>query len=168
MSDDSTDRLGLPLLHAGQAQKEITHNEAVVLLDIIVAAAVVAVGTQVPPADPAPGECWIVGSGASGAWAGNDGSLAGWTINGWRFAAAREGMRAWSIADASEVVYRGGIWVVGEVTGAALRIDGQQVVGGRQPAIESPVGGETIDLQARVAVESMLAALRAHGLIATA
>ncbi|UUL82121.1 DUF2793 domain-containing protein [Sphingomonas qomolangmaensis] len=168
MTDDSTDRLGLPLLHAGQAQKEITHNEALVLLDMIVAAAVVAVGTLVPPVDPVPGECWIVGSGASGAWAGNDGSLAGWTANGWRCAAPREGMRAWSIADASEVVYCGGIWVVGEVTGAALRIDGQQVVGPREPAIDGPAGGETIDLQARVAVDNVLAALRAHGLIATA
>ena len=32
---DASDRFALPLLHAGQAQKEITHNEALQLIDML-------------------------------------------------------------------------------------------------------------------------------------
>ncbi|WP_033919492.1 DUF2793 domain-containing protein [Sphingomonas sp. 37zxx] len=168
MNDDETDRLALPLLHAGQAQKEIIHNEALVRIDLMLAAAVQAVGMSVPPADPVAGACWIVGTGASGAWAGQDGAIAGWTANGWRFVAAREGMRAWSIADGVEARFRGGAWRLGEVAARVVLIDGQQVVGSQKAAVANPVGGETIDLQGRVAVVGILAALREHGLIATA
>jgi hypothetical protein len=38
-----------------------------------------------PPADPAPGQCWIIAPAATGAWAGKDGAIAGWTESGWRF-----------------------------------------------------------------------------------
>ena len=50
---------------------------------------------------------------------------------------------------------------------AGVVVDGNQVVGGQQGAIANPVGGITIDLQSRVAVNQILDALRAHGLIAT-
>jgi hypothetical protein len=49
MSDERTPRLALPLLQPGQAQKETTHNEALAVLDLVVQASVLAVGTNVPP-----------------------------------------------------------------------------------------------------------------------
>lgn len=62
-----TDRLALPLLAAGQAQKEITHNEALGQLDMLVQLIVVSADLSAPPASPAEGQCWIVASGGSGA-----------------------------------------------------------------------------------------------------
>lgn len=47
-----------------------------------------------------------------------------------------------------------------------LRVNGTKVVGVQQAAISDPSGGSTTDTQSRTAITSILAALRAHGLIA--
>jgi len=163
---DETERLALPLIAPGQAQKEMTHNEALALLDLAVQASVVAVGLDNPPADPVPGACWIVGRQPGGAWAGHPGAIAGWTGGGWRFVAPRPGLVAWSVADGVEARCDGVRWTVGRVTGDVLVIEGAAVVGPRQSAITDPVGGVTVDAEARVALRAILAALRNHGLIA--
>jgi len=166
MHDEHTDRLGLPLLWAGQAQKELFHNEALAVIDMAVQASVVALGVADPPDDPQRGACWIVGAGASGAWAGHDHALAGWTGGGWRFIAPREGMAIWSHADTMMVRYRSGAWEIGKLTAASVSIGSHQVLGARQPAIADPVGGQIVDTEAREALKSVLSAMRAHGLIA--
>jgi hypothetical protein len=167
MSDDQTARLALPLLHAGQAQKELDHNEALTRLDLAVQPSVLALGGDVPPDDPAPGECWIVGDSPVGAWSGHAQALAGWTAGGWRFVAARPGMRVWRASDGSDVRYDGAEWVAGEVRATGVFVAGDQVVSTRAAAIAEPLGGAAIDAEARIALGDILAALRHHGLIAT-
>jgi hypothetical protein len=164
---DTSDRLALPLIAPGQAQKEMTHNEALTRLDIMVQPVVQAVAPPAVPATPALGQCWIVGIGASGAWAGRDGALATWTASGWRFVAAFEGMTAWSIADAMVVARRGAAWILGEVNAQQIRIDDVRVLTARQPAIVTPIGGTLVDGESRTAISQILVALRVHGLIAT-
>ena len=160
-----TDRLSLPLLAVAQAQKEMTHNEALALLDAAVQPVIVAVAPAAVPASPAIGQCWIVGSAASGAWAGHDGALAAWTQGGWRFVAAFEGMAVWSIADQA-IARRGATsWSIGTVTARSVSIGGLQVVGPRTGAIAAPAGGSIVDGEARAALTAVLAALRTHGLI---
>ena len=162
-----TSRWALPLLEAGQAQKEITHNEALARLDLLAQASVVAVALSTPPASVAVGQCWVVGAAPSGAWSGRTGALAGWTAGGWRFVAPCEGMSVWSVADGCTATFVGGQWRLGLVAGAGVEIGGVRVLGSRQPAIAAPAGGTTVDAQARAVLEQVLAALKAHGLIAT-
>lgn len=162
---DATARFALPLLHPGQAQKELFHNEALTLADALIQPCVEAIGLNAPPAGPEPGQCWIVGDSPSGAWVGAAGSLALWTAGGWRFAAAREGMSAWIAADALTARYHAGTWHSGRVTAVRIEIDGEQVVGAREAAIDEPDGGGVVDAEARTAIDAILAALRAHGLI---
>ncbi len=161
-----TDRLALPLLAAAQAQKEVTHNEALMLLDAAVQPVVVAVAPAAVPTAPAIGQCWIVGASATGAWAGQDGALAAWTAGGWRFVAPFTGMQAWSLTDDATVRRGPGGWIVGTLTATSVSIGGQQVVGARRAAITDPTGGTTVDMQGRAAVAAILAVLRGHGLIA--
>ena len=163
MSD--TTRWALPLLTAGQAQKEMTHNEALAVLDLLTLPSVAAVGTTTPPASPVVGQCWIVGGAPVAAWSGHAAALAGWTGGGWRFAGPREGMTAWSEADGCRAVYARGAWQIGTLTATELTIGGQRVVGARQPAIAAPTGGTTSDAEARAAIGQVVAALAAHGLI---
>lgn len=162
----ATARLSLPLLAAGQAQKEVVHNEALQALDLIVAAAVEAAPSAVPPAAPGVGKTYIVAAGASGAWSGQDGCLAGYTAGGWRFVAPREGMLAYVISTSVWAAFRAGAWEIGAVRGDKLLVGGQQVVGARAAAIAGPTGGTTIDSQSRTAIGQILSALQTHGLIA--
>lgn len=164
---ESSARLGMPWLQAGQAQKEVTHNEALALVDLALAAAVEAVGAETPPFEPEEGQAWILGTNPSGAWAGRGEALAGWTGGGWRFVTPFEGLSAWIVAEKLPARFTGGAWVVGEARASRLLVDGLQVVGPRRPAITAPSGGATVDGEARAALSAMLEALRAHGLIAS-
>jgi hypothetical protein len=161
-----TGRLELPLIAAGQAQKEMTHNEALALLDIAVQPVVEAAATDLPPAEPAPGQCWIIGNAPSGEWAGHAGDIAGWTHSGWRFLAPRVGWTAWVIASGTVARFDGVAWSEGVVTAARIEIGGTQIVAVQQDAIEVPTGGATIDVEARAAITSVISALTAHGLVA--
>lgn len=106
---DMTPRLGLPYLLAGQSQKEITHNEALNLLDLLAQATVRDRSRTAPPETPALGDCHAVAAGASGAWAGRDGQIAAW-YGGWRFAAPRPGWSAWVEAERRALRWDGGAW----------------------------------------------------------
>src|SRR3546814_14677663 len=120
-------RLFLPLLAPGQAQKEITHNEALAQLDIITQAVVQAVGVDVLPASPAPGECWIIGPSPEGSWSGMAQHRAGGKVNGWRFVQPFNGLGVWHVDEGLFARWDGGAWVNGIVWAAALRLGGEQI-----------------------------------------
>lgn len=164
---DMTPRWALPLLFAGQAQKEVFHNEALTLIDALLHGRVESADIATPPASPVVGQCWIVAAGASGAWAGQAGKVACWSEGGWRFLAPRAGVRV-DVADRGHALrHDGTAWRDGAVRGDGLYLDGNRVVTARQAAIAAPSGGAVIDAQARSTIATILAALRAHGLIAT-
>lgn len=160
-----TDRLGLPLLATAQAQKEMTHNEALALLDSAVQSVVVAVEPSTVPASPSAGQSWIVGVGAGGAWTGHDGALASWTSGGWRFVTPFDGMAVWSLADGVPARRLAGAWEIGTLAASRLFVNGDQVIGARQPAVAEPTGGSNVDVEARDAISQLIDALRTHGLI---
>lgn len=164
---DISDRLALPLITPGQAQKEMTHNEALARLDIMVQPVVQAVAPPAVPANPAVGQCWIVGINAAGAWAGKDGSLAAWTAGGWRFISPFEGMTAWSVADTMTVIRRDGAWVTGRINAQEIQINNVRLLTAQQPAIANPANGSVIDSESRTVILTILTTLRTHGLIAT-
>jgi len=91
---DTTSNLGLPFLMAAQAQKHITHNEALELLDAIVQLTVEGFDATTPPATPAEGQVWAVGSAPTGDWATAAGQLAIWANGGWLFVTPKAGWRA--------------------------------------------------------------------------
>ncbi|WP_010184834.1 DUF2793 domain-containing protein [Sphingomonas sp. PAMC 26605] len=168
MTLQTSARLGLPLLQAGQAQKEVWHNEALMLLDFAVQPSVAAVGLDTPPASPALGACWIVGAAPGGAWTGQANAIAGWTDGGWRFVPPQPGMRVWSHADGADARFDGTRWTIGTLTGNRLVIDGQAMLEARQPAIAAPANGTVVDVEGRHAIAAILSALQSLGLIAAA
>jgi hypothetical protein len=142
----TTPRFALPLLGVAQAQKEVTHNEALTLIDALVHAAVEAGPLNDAPAEPEAGRCWLVGAAPTGDWAGQGQAIAIWTAGGWRFVAPRAGMTVVRLAD-----------------GARLRFDDGQWV---EPAtIIAPSGGSTIDAEARSALSALILHLEAQGLL---
>lgn len=164
---DATPRWRLPFLAAGQAQKELTHNEALTLLDLLSNPCVEAVGVAAPPADPMPGQCWVVGDDPMGAWGGQPRTLAAWTDGGWRFLSPHAGLSVWSRADRYRCYWDGDGWRRGLVPALAIHIDGKKVVGAQQPAVAIGGGGQVVDSEARLALKAVIAALQAHGLLAS-
>ena len=162
---DQTARFALPYLAPGQLQKELFHNEALQRIDMLICPVVEGPPAASPPASPAVGSCYLVGVGASGAWAGYDGSLAGFTEGGWRFAAPTDGMTLVDRASGQLLSRRSGPWEAGILRAQEVRVDGVTVVRNRQPAIADPASGGVTDSECRAAVGQILAALRAHGLI---
>ena len=160
-----TDRLGLPLLAAGQAQKEVTHNEALTMLDIAIAMTVERDDLAAPPISAALGQCWIVAAGGSGDWLDRDGQIAGWTQAGWRFVAPRDGMRAWHEVHGHMVRFDGENWVSESARADGYYVEDQRVIGVRAGAIPDVSGGSVQDAEARSSLNLVLAALRSHGLI---
>jgi Protein of unknown function (DUF2793) len=118
-----------------------------------------------PPASPALGSCYIVAPGATDAWAGKSGFVVAWTAGGWRFVSPAEGMRLFERTSGTWAAFRNGSWETGLVRGVSLVIGGQQVVGERRAAIDTPAGGSVVDTEGRLAIAAILDALRQHGLI---
>ncbi|MFZ4530544.1 MAG: DUF2793 domain-containing protein [Alsobacter sp.] len=105
-----TTRLGLPLLAAAQAQKHVTHNEALQLLDSLVHLAVSARGVAAPPAAPADGDRVIVGGAPTGAFAGEAGKVAAFDDGAWRFLQPRAGWIAHVASEGVLLLHDGTAW----------------------------------------------------------
>lgn len=106
----NTARLGLPLIEAAQAQKHVTHNEALAALDQLVQTLAESRSLAAPPSSPADGQAWIVAAAPTGAWAGKADQIAAWQSGAWTFYAARTGMLAWVKADNRLFVWTGSAW----------------------------------------------------------
>lgn len=105
-----TPRLALPAIEAAQAQKHVTHNEALALLDCLVQLAVESRTLVAAPGSPAEGACYIPAAGASGAWAGWDNTLALFSGGGWQRIAPVSGLKAWVKSERLTLTYEDGIW----------------------------------------------------------
>ena len=110
---DTSPRLGLPFLLPAQAQKHVTHNEALERLDMVTQLTVVAFDADTPPAAPQPGQIWALGAAPSGAWAGQAGALAAWAGDSWHFIAPQPG---WHAAQGTMLrIWDGTIWAAPEL-----------------------------------------------------
>lgn len=150
---EMTARLGLPLLAAGQGQKDVTHNEALLALDGLVQPAVEVRSLSIPPSTPLSGQCWLVPAGATGAWTGRTDLLACWSAGGWRFLVVPEGATVWVKSEALRVRRLASGWAVEAGSVAPLA------------AIAAPSGGSVIDLEARAALLALIGVLGDLGLI---
>lgn len=108
---DTSPILALPYILPSQAQKHVTHNEALRHLDAIVQLVVISANLTVPPAAPIPGERYIVGPGATGGWAGQDGTIAVADSGGWIFYGAQSGWRAEDLSTNSQIRFNGTEWI---------------------------------------------------------
>jgi hypothetical protein len=107
---DTTPNLLLPFIQAAQAQKHITHNEALRLLDGLTQISVLDRDFAAPPGSPAEGARYIVASGATGLWAGWEGDVAFYASGVWLRLPARTGWVVWVQDEVRVVVRIGSVW----------------------------------------------------------
>ncbi len=107
---DISANLSLPLLMAAQAQKHVTHNEALLVLDALVQLTVADRTRTVPPVTSSEGDRHIVANGAAGEWAGAAGALATYQNGAWVFRQPQPGWRAFVLAENRDVIWRDDDW----------------------------------------------------------
>ncbi|ENT06779.1 DUF2793 domain-containing protein [Brucella sp. 63/311] len=107
---DETPNLKLPYILPSQAQKHVTHNEALRMLDAIVHLGVKSWSLGDAPSSPAEGDRYIVAAQASGAWAGKDGMVAFFIDGGWLFVIPATGWLAYVADEALLLVFDGSLW----------------------------------------------------------
>jgi len=142
--ESKSPRLGLPLLFAGQAQKEFHINEAHALIDSLLHPVVEGTAST-PPDTPSQGTCWIVDIDPADEWFGHEGQIACYQAGSWLFANPCDGMRIFDRSVATEKRFKNG-WQMAT-------------------AISPPGGGSTVDSEARAAIVELIEALVACGLI---
>jgi hypothetical protein len=104
-----TPNLALAYIVSGQAQKEVTHNDALNDLDLLVHCAALDRTLNAPPVSPAMGDVYIVGASPTGSWSGQEGKIAGF-YSGWKFKQAEAGWRVWLRSENRLLVFNGTGW----------------------------------------------------------
>lgn len=108
MSDTSA-TLSLPYLMPAQAQKHVTHNDALDRLDLVVQLVVTAFDANTPPSTPTEGECYALGQTPTGDWVGNAGLITVFQNGGWIFVTPQNGWIA--TTESGDIrLYSGGTW----------------------------------------------------------
>ena len=141
--ETASPRFGLPLLFAGQSQKEAFVNEAHALADALLHCAIEGEAAAPPPV-AADGTSWLVAAGATGAWAGKDGAIACRQAGNWLFVSPRDGLYMLDRSSGQTLRFRGS-WQIPEIP-------------------PEPSGGSTVDSEARMAISQLFAALRVAGI----
>lgn len=103
--------LVLPFIEAAQAQKHVTHNDALQVLDRVAQLMVLDKDLAAPPGSPADGDRYIVASSPTGAWTGWAGRIAARQDGAWMSSVPREGWLAWVADENLLYVYDGAAWV---------------------------------------------------------
>lgn len=107
---DTSARFSLPLIIASQAQKHLTHNEALAQLETLVQPVVQDMAAPSPPTDLEEAECVVVGTGASDAFSGKDMMIAAWIADAWHFHQPQAGWLVIQASDGVAFVFDGSAW----------------------------------------------------------
>jgi Protein of unknown function (DUF2793) len=148
MIENETPLFHLPYLFAAQAQKELTHNEAIKAIDSLLHP-VVEGKSNTPPitlTQNDAGRAWRIGTAPTGIWTGRAKRIASWTGGGWRYFAPQTGMRVFDKQLGAVCTYNGNIWF-------------------EPRAISTPTQGNIVDGEARLAISAILDILRSSGVI---
>lgn len=144
--DSASPRFGMPLLFAGQVQKEAFVNESLSLLDGLIHCAIAGEAAS-PPTTPVDGDTWMIASTPTGEWAERAGQLALRQAGQWLYVTPRDGLRVLDRATGQEVRRAAGTW--------------------RRPVTPPlPSGGSVVDSEARAALADVVTALREAGIFA--
>lgn len=134
--------LGLPFIATQQAQPEVTHNKALVMIQALLQGAVAL--QNAPPGVPGEGDLYIVGTAPTGAWATHANHLAVWYGGAWLFVpgfdstgtaismgTAQEGLTVYRQDTNALVVWDGAAWVTLSAGGSAYVLKtGDTMTGG--------------------------------------
>jgi len=134
----------LPFLFSGQSQKEFFLNQSLVTIDALLPRTVQGV-LETPPEVASDGDCYLVGPSPLGDWMDKPDCLVIRLGEGWHFIEPGKGMEVFDQSSERKLIYLSQ-WY--------------------QPLAPSqPIGGVTIDVEARSAINDLIASLQSFGVI---
>jgi len=161
-----TPRLSLPLMHSGQSQKEITHNEALILLDVLINPIVQAIGVETVPKNPKVGQLFIIGAKASGDFANHQKKIAQKLEHSWRYIMPSRWMQVTMDKSGEKYQFDGKNWLpekqpylIKQLNGEYLRIGHLQEdikLAGKETASNIKIPHHTIAIAVNVRVMSKI------------
>ena len=111
MSEESP-ILGLPYIQPAQAQKHVTHNEAITILEAAIQLSVKDHTLETPPSGAGRGDRYLIPAGANGAWGSDAGDVAVWNGSSWTFVSPQIGWQAFSEQGGLSIQFNGATWQV--------------------------------------------------------
>ena len=120
--DDQTPNLSLHFIMPSQAQKHVTHNEAIRQLDALVQMVAESRTLTEPPADPAIGAIYLIPAEASGAWENQDNFIAVFQDGAFVYLSPKEGWRTY-VKGEGIFLFDGAEWVPLSSNGPAVDLD---------------------------------------------
>jgi len=108
-----TPRLLLPYIETQQAQKEVTHAEALNRLDALVMTTVQTRTLSAPPESPVDGQLYVlpVSPAPTGDWVNQAGKVAQRLGSVWRFHAPFAGWTVWVMDEQAAYTHTGTTWI---------------------------------------------------------
>lgn len=106
----ATFHLALPYLDPAQAQKHVTHNEALRLLDGLTHLSLLSRTLTAPPQSPLEGARYLIGAAPSGLFTGRAGQIAHYIDGGWLFSQPQSGWTCFIESESSHFVFDGTNW----------------------------------------------------------
>ena len=107
---DST-KLKLPFIAAAQSQKHATHNDALLILDVLINGSIINLFQNAPPNTPADSDCYVTGGAPTGVWAGKPYKFAAYQDGIWRFYNPKAGWIVFNQATSSLILFDGSNWI---------------------------------------------------------
>lgn len=117
---DKSENLELPYIMPNQAQKHITHNEAIRYLDALVQVSILSRDLNSPPDNPDSGARYIVADNASGVWVGKENQLAAFQDGAWAFYNPQDGWLVWSVPENLILVFQNDSWQAAQTSSAQI------------------------------------------------
>ena len=110
MAAQDTAILSMPYIMPSQAQKHVTHNEAIKVLDVLVQLAVLSKSLNAAPSSPAEGDRYIVGPAPTGVWAGLGGKVVAFLDGVWEAFTPQTGWVAAIVDQDVIAIWTGSTW----------------------------------------------------------
>jgi uncharacterized protein DUF2793 len=109
---ENSPNLNLPYIMPSQAQKHVTHNEAIRQLDSLTQLSAINRTQNTAPQAPLNGDRYIVADTPSGIWTDQSNNIAAYEDTGWKFFTPKAGWIAWMQAEQLLVAWDGSAWVL--------------------------------------------------------
>ena len=108
---ENSDNLNLPYIMASQAQKHVTHNESIRVLDALVQLSVETRNLATPPSSPPSGNRYLIAANPVNEWVGKEHQISVYQDGAWQYFEPKNGWLVWIGDEELSLIYSNNQWL---------------------------------------------------------